>query len=870
MICDIEMIPNPIGQLNAVSTQAAHGGSKPPNFLQKLYDFLALDPHPCPEIMYWASDSRQLVIAQPDRLAKEILPKLFKHDKIASFGRQLNIYGFSRLFPGRQFKDAEGNVSDASVWAHPTLHRLSTSAELSSIKRRAPPKLMRTRRLANGQVVRTRAGPGVIEKARQVKEAMSKDRDRNREGKPYGALGIGNCTSNNSLAVTANKSPANQDMNGSLPGAGRSKDVSADLADLPEGVHTNSNGWFQSSGPGTITHYGAKTGLEETCMLSQTPSPLVSTIESIQPFYQQPHPHPQPYAGEHTSVVAQFQLQSSTLASTTPLNPLNTGLANKLNLLKDRPYVSCPASIHTSPTLNPVRLNLQPFTATIKTPWAFLPSTNSNEDSIDADPMSSDVSFHFINGTLNGVTGSTFAFHPPAPAPPAATAPAPSSTQTTFPPTFIPSLAPTNTSKHNWNGSVGSAVNARRIAAPAAPVPAHFPQLQSSINSSIATTTNATATATATVTAKANINANTGTSTAIDTGVSGQMYGTFQPSPTDIILSTPQPVFSPLPVPPLNAPLPVPVPVSLNICSVNATVPSSFGPTPLCSRDQITYVSAHWDKEDSWAKAQATITGRQGVLHHSGIRPMGTEIRSDATYVSGKTEMFHGVHGGKGENGTIDPKWVSPAGSVWSTPSVTRVPSPQAPAPAPAPDPNTHMRVGNTLRTSDVSVPPYTTSPQYQKTQMPGPPPPFVFYKPSHLPNVVQLEEEEVGIKDQTTPDQEQLPIRQGELDLHTQPALGNAAPRFSGLSLPGDNKGPSSYPYNSGDSSPLISLTLPPTPDSTSHSLLMPQTQLHVNHTPATSGIPWCSPKLGDEQNAPGNGSGLCSTFDNGSRWYE
>ncbi|KAL7419400.1 hypothetical protein Q5752_006238 [Cryptotrichosporon argae] len=149
---------------------------KTPNFLQKLYDFINLDPHPCPEIIYWATDSRQLVIAQPDRLAKEVLPRLFKHDKLASFGRQLNIYGFSRLFPGRQFKDADGNISDASVWAHPSLHRLSTPAEIAAIKRRAAPKLIRTRRLANGEVVHSRAGPAVEAKYREVRRTMEESR----------------------------------------------------------------------------------------------------------------------------------------------------------------------------------------------------------------------------------------------------------------------------------------------------------------------------------------------------------------------------------------------------------------------------------------------------------------------------------------------------------------------------------------------------------------------------------------------------------------------------------------------------------------------------------------------------------------------
>ncbi len=62
-------------------------GRRQPNFLQKLYElvlikslnsacfdpfhsFLALEPHPCPEVMYWASDQRQLVIAQPDRVSQ--------------------------------------------------------------------------------------------------------------------------------------------------------------------------------------------------------------------------------------------------------------------------------------------------------------------------------------------------------------------------------------------------------------------------------------------------------------------------------------------------------------------------------------------------------------------------------------------------------------------------------------------------------------------------------------------------------------------------------------------------------------------------------------------------------------------------------
>ena len=95
------------------------------------------------------------------------------------------------MFPGRQFKDARGKVSDASVWARkseskgiriplmsadPTLHRLSTSSEIASIKRRAAPKLFRTRRLANGELVRSRAGPAVEAKFREIRENIAETR----------------------------------------------------------------------------------------------------------------------------------------------------------------------------------------------------------------------------------------------------------------------------------------------------------------------------------------------------------------------------------------------------------------------------------------------------------------------------------------------------------------------------------------------------------------------------------------------------------------------------------------------------------------------------------------------------------------------
>ena len=37
--------------------------------LTDVLSFMALEPHPCPDVIYWAADSKQLVIAQPERVS---------------------------------------------------------------------------------------------------------------------------------------------------------------------------------------------------------------------------------------------------------------------------------------------------------------------------------------------------------------------------------------------------------------------------------------------------------------------------------------------------------------------------------------------------------------------------------------------------------------------------------------------------------------------------------------------------------------------------------------------------------------------------------------------------------------------------------
>ncbi|RSH83817.1 hypothetical protein EHS25_005432 [Saitozyma podzolica] len=331
--------------------------NRQPNFLQKLYDFLALEPHPCPDVIYWAADSKQLVIAQPDRLVKEVLPRLFKHDKLSSFGRQLNIYGFARVFPGRQFKDAHGRVLDASVWAHPTLHRLSNPNEIAGIKRRAAPKLFRTRRLANGQVVRSRAGPDVERRFREVKEGMAEER-RVRNG--WGGIGVGTGAGSvvedhsapgmgigDGREFGRNLSVGGQHESGSeirwqeieldaegwaLETGRRGSNLSLDI-----GSASRTEGYAQQTSPVQATPHTARYEVRNHL------TDIVEGVEShdITPAY---------FGSMNWDVLSPPALQLIGQGQPDPgHSQAITGVGHPLTPTTAREYQSCPASIHSSP-----------------------------------------------------------------------------------------------------------------------------------------------------------------------------------------------------------------------------------------------------------------------------------------------------------------------------------------------------------------------------------------------------------------------------------------------------------------------------------------------------------------------------------------
>ncbi|XP_069478003.1 heat shock factor protein 1 isoform X2 [Ambystoma mexicanum] len=71
------------------------GGSNVPAFLAKLWT-LVEDPDTDP-LICWSPNGNSFHVFDQGHFAKEVLPKYFKHNNMASFVRQLNMYGFRKV-----------------------------------------------------------------------------------------------------------------------------------------------------------------------------------------------------------------------------------------------------------------------------------------------------------------------------------------------------------------------------------------------------------------------------------------------------------------------------------------------------------------------------------------------------------------------------------------------------------------------------------------------------------------------------------------------------------------------------------------------------------------------------------------------------
>ncbi|XP_054617496.1 heat shock factor protein 2 isoform X2 [Dunckerocampus dactyliophorus] len=69
--------------------------SNVPGFLTKLWTLV--EDADTNELICWSQEGNSFLVLDEQRFAKEILPKFFKHNNMASFIRQLNMYGFRKV-----------------------------------------------------------------------------------------------------------------------------------------------------------------------------------------------------------------------------------------------------------------------------------------------------------------------------------------------------------------------------------------------------------------------------------------------------------------------------------------------------------------------------------------------------------------------------------------------------------------------------------------------------------------------------------------------------------------------------------------------------------------------------------------------------
>ncbi|OLL22582.1 Heat shock factor protein [Neolecta irregularis DAH-3] len=66
-----------------------------PTFLNKVYSMV--NENATDDLIRWSDSGESFLVIRPDEVAKDVLPRYFKHKNFSSFVRQLNMYGFHKV-----------------------------------------------------------------------------------------------------------------------------------------------------------------------------------------------------------------------------------------------------------------------------------------------------------------------------------------------------------------------------------------------------------------------------------------------------------------------------------------------------------------------------------------------------------------------------------------------------------------------------------------------------------------------------------------------------------------------------------------------------------------------------------------------------
>ncbi|XP_019064229.1 heat shock factor protein 3 [Fukomys damarensis] len=102
-----------------------------PGFLSKLWSIV--DDTVLDDVIRWSENGESFCIVNEPMFAKKVLPKFFKHSNIASFTRQLNIYGFRKVIKLKKAKT--GSKAKSMEFQHPHFKKGGESF-LENIKRK--------------------------------------------------------------------------------------------------------------------------------------------------------------------------------------------------------------------------------------------------------------------------------------------------------------------------------------------------------------------------------------------------------------------------------------------------------------------------------------------------------------------------------------------------------------------------------------------------------------------------------------------------------------------------------------------------------------------------------------------------------------